>query len=248
MSRCTYGDCKSSATRHGYCEQHWEQKRIDANLAGAVYEPPSFSREALREVALVILWMLAAFALALFLVAKCEAKPAQLSLEEWTLRAASSLPVYYEDNPPGGVAGKTLEKEAQIAALAKAVAAVSRKAPLPPRQWAAVLLTTGFHESTFSLRIARGSCRKHECDGGRARGVFQERRLAAMTPETWARMVGVDNIETQVAEADYLLRRHLHTCAGDPVASVFTGYTGRRCGSEWKGLSERMATFRRLRP
>ena len=32
---CVYGDCKKPPTVNGYCDAHWEQKRVDAEAAGA---------------------------------------------------------------------------------------------------------------------------------------------------------------------------------------------------------------------
>lgn len=177
---------------------------------------------------------------------QCPAHASPESLEDWTLRKALSLPVYYEDHAPGGIAELTTDKRTELETLAREVARVSRKAPLPPRQWAALLLTVGYHESTYSIRIVQGDCRKYECDGGRARGAFQGHRLAAMTAETWSKMVGIGNLPTQVEQADQLLRRHVRTCPGDVVTSIVTGYMGKRCGGEDAQVAERLATFRRL--
>lgn len=168
-------------------------------------------------------------------------------LESWTLKRALSLPVYYEDQSPGGISELTTEKRHELEFLAAGIAQVAkRQAPLPQRQWAALLLTIGFHESTFSLRILAGHCRKHECDGGRARGLFQAHRLASMSDEMWARLVGIENLPVQVEQADELLRRHVRTCPGDVATSIITGYMGKRCGAESKEVAARLETFRRL--
>lgn len=191
------------------------------------------------------------------------------SLERWTQKAIRRLPVFYEDNPPGGVAGRTDAKEAQLTAIAHAIAQAASckgqgeseaggsakpcRLPLAPRQWAALLLTVGFHESTFSLRIHAGQCRPHECDRGRARGIFQGHQNYA-NREVWPRMHGLENTAVQVAEADRLLRRSVGTCTPpgqNPsrfVKGIFEAYGGRRCGGDWSGAESRYATFRRLNP
>ncbi|HYJ09261.1 MAG TPA: hypothetical protein VEX18_09630, partial [Polyangiaceae bacterium] len=64
----------------------------------------------------------------------------------WVRAAIEALPCFHEDR------GDPAES-AQLDAIAAAVAEVSRDAPRPPREWAALLLTIGYHESTFSLRI-----------------------------------------------------------------------------------------------
>lgn len=193
-------------------------------------------------VFLIVAAILSAFVV---LTATCAADGKE-TLEAFTLRKALALPVFYEDQPPGGMAGPTIEKERELEVIAREIARVSARAPLPPRAWAMLLLTTGFHESTYSLRIASGHCRPHECDGGRARGAFQGHRLASMSTEVWSKMVGVENLPTQVEQADELLRRHVRTCPGDVATSIITGYLGRRCGGGDEQVSKRLMTYRML--
>lgn len=200
----------------------------------------------MREFSWGVIVLAIGIALSCFIASKCG--HAETSFEGWVLGRAMALPVYYEDNPPAGIAGKTTEKVRQLEAISSEIARVSLKAPLPPRRWAALLLTTGYHESAFSLRIMNGSCRKHECDSGRARGVFQGHRLSSMTEETWSRMVGTGNARTQVEQADMMLRRHVGTCPGIGEVGIFYGYMGRRCGSKDAQVEARMATLRSLRP
>lgn len=193
--------------------------------------------------------MAVALAVALLLLTRCAAgaPPQRESLEEYCQRAIRRLPVFYEDNPPGGVAGRTDEKERQLTLIASEVAKRSVKAPLPPRQWAVLLLLTGWHESTFSLRIHAGSCHPHECDGGRARGPFQEHRRR-LNEGVWDRLTGVQNTELQVQSADMLLRLMTGVCPGGGVQGTIEAYMGQRCGSASKQVQERMATYRRLSP
>jgi hypothetical protein len=165
------------------------------------------------------------------------------SLVEYTTSAIHKLPVYYEDKDNS-------EKEVQLNAIAAAVAKVSRKAPLPPRQWAALLLTIGFHESTFSLRIHEGKCKPKECDHGLARGPWQNHHNMD-NDKVWDKLVGIENVESQVWAADHLLRRVSMTCsneAGITVSGILTAYAGRRCFQDWPGLNDRLNTFSRMRP
>ena len=181
--------------------------------------------------------LLASFLLAL------NAHSAPQSIAEYTTSVIRRLPVYHEDKGSS-------DKDAQLDAIASAVAKVSRKAPLPPRQWAALLLTIGFHESTFSLRIHAGNCKPKECDRGKARGPWQTHRNmdnAAM----WDKLHGIVNVDHQVWAADRLLRRVARTCsnqAGINVPGILTAYAGRRCFQDWPGLNERLNTFSRMNP
>ncbi len=166
--------------------------------------------------------------------------------QQWTLAAARSLPTYFEDKAP------EIEsmKAAQLASIARVVADVSRnKAPRPPREWAALLLTVGYHESTFSLRIHRGECKPRECDSGRARSGWQLHRNLFTAP-VWDQLIGVEHTDVQVRAADEALRRAYWTCArsGQPwLLGTLNAYAGRRCGDmSWGGLGARVATWTRL--
>lgn len=168
--------------------------------------------------------------------------------EQWCQRTIRKLPVFYEDNPPAGIAGRTDEKERQLTLIAHEVAEVSKKPPggWTSREWAAVLFTVGFHESSFSLRIHAGNCRKHECDGGRARSPWQLHRARALIP-VWDDLFGVDKTAQQVRAADFMLRLNERTCDDNVMLrGLLTAYGGRPCGKDWPGLQERMATFARL--
>jgi hypothetical protein len=183
-------------------------------------------------------------ALAILLVtALCAATPPH---QQWTLAAARGLPVYFEDTAP------ELEqaKAAQLGEIARAIAEVSKdKAPRPPREWAALLLTIGYRESTFSLRIHRGDCRPKECDGGRARSSWQLHRNAFIAPQVWDKLFGLDHTELQVQTADAALRRAYWTCSRSGVPwlqATINAYAGRRCGEDWPGLEERVATWAKL--
>ena len=159
----------------------------------------------------------------------------------WVRAAMDALPCFHEDRGDAG-------KSQQLDAIAAAVAEVSRDAPRPPREWAALLLTIGYHESTFSLRIHRGECKPHECDRGRARSAWQLHKNLFTAP-IWDQLHGIEHTAVQVRAASDALKRAYFTChrSGVPwLQATLNGYAGRRCSAEWPGLDLRAATFNRL--
>jgi len=159
----------------------------------------------------------------------------------WVRAAMESLPCFVEDRGDP-------DKSAQLDAIAAAVAEVSRDAPRPPREWAALLLTIGYHESTFSLRIQRGQCKPHECDHGRARSAWQLHKNL-FNAAIWDQLHGIENTAIQVQAASDALKRAYFTCnrSGVPwLQATLNGYAGRRCSAEWPGLDQRVSTFNRL--
>jgi hypothetical protein len=159
----------------------------------------------------------------------------------WVRAAMDALPCYVEDR-------EDPDKSAQLDAIAAAVAEVSQDAPRAPREWAALLLTIGYHESTFSLRIQRGQCKPYECDRGRARSAWQLHKNLFTAP-IWDQLHGVENTKVQVRAASDALRRAYFTCSRSGVPwlqATLNGYAGRRCSGEWPGLGQRVATFNRL--
>jgi hypothetical protein len=159
----------------------------------------------------------------------------------WVRAAMDALPCFHEDRGDP-------DKSAQLDVIAAAVAEVSREAPRPPREWAALLLTIGYHESTFSLRIHRGECKPHECDRGKARSAWQLHKNLYTAP-IWDQLHGIEHTAVQVRAASDALKRAYFTCnrSGAPwLQATLNGYAGRRCSSEWPGLDQRAATFNRL--
>jgi len=159
----------------------------------------------------------------------------------WVRAAMDALPCYVEDRDEP-------EKSAQLDAIAAAIADVSKDAPRAPREWAALLLTIGYHESTFSLRIQRGQCKPYECDHGRARSAWQLHKNLFTAP-IWDQLHGVENTKVQVRAASDALKRAYFTCSRSGVPwlqATLNGYAGRRCSGEWPGLGQRVATFNRL--
>src|SRR3982751_1744252 len=127
----------------------------------------------------------------------------------WVRAAIDSLPCFVEDRGDP-------DKSAQLDAIAAAVAEVSRDAPRPPREWAALLMTIGYHESTFSLRIHRGQCKPHECDNGRARSMWQLHKNLFTAP-VWDQLHGVENTAIQVRAASDALKRAYLRCSPSGV-------------------------------
>lgn len=126
--------------------------------------------------------------------------------------------------------------------LATAIAAV----PKVTREWAALILTVAAHESALSARIAANDCAKHECDGGRAFGLYQAHKNTH-NADVW----GSSDIRVQTLEAARGLRSGFYVCNGrrklpvDWVARTINGYAGKRCDAQWPGLDQRLATFNR---
>lgn len=159
----------------------------------------------------------------------------------WVRAAMDALPVFHEDRGDA-------DKSAQLDAIAAAVAEVSRDAPRPPREWAALLLTIGYHESTFSLRIQRGQCKPHECDRGKARSAWQLHKNLYTAP-IWDQLHGIEHTAVQVRAASEALKRAYFTCSRSGVPwlqATLNGYAGRRCSAQWPGLDQRVSTFNRL--
>jgi hypothetical protein len=183
------------------------------------------------------------FALALLLTTALAFASPSTRQAEWTRAAVARLPVFHEDRGAEG-------KKEQLDAVAIAVAQASFGHPRSPREWSALLLTIGFHESTFSLRIHRGECnlKKRECDAGRARSGWQMHRNLFTAP-LWEKLQGLEHTEVQARAASEALERGYWTCARSGVPwlqGTINGYAGRRCSDNWPGLQQRMATFDKL--
>jgi hypothetical protein len=112
------------------------------------------------------------------------------------------------------------------------------------REWTALLLTIGVHESGLRERIARSDCKPLECDGGRAWGLFQVHKTEA-NAEAW----GSPDLLDQVREASRLARGAFYRCqhSGVPFPlSTLRAYAGRSCAMPLKGEADRLATFRKI--
>lgn len=142
------------------------------------------------------------------------------------------------------LASKT-DEPVDAAELADAIVSVPKVTP----EWAALLLTIAGHESALSARIAANQCRPHECDHGRAFGLYQQHKNK-LNADVW----GSTDIRVQTLEAARALRSAFYTCNGgsrqlaaDWVARTINAYAGHRCDAVWPGLQKRLATFERLR-
>lgn len=135
--------------------------------------------------------------------------------------------------------GSKREPTVDAEELADAVTAAT-----PNRQWAALLLTIASHESALSARIARGECRKHECDHGRAWGLWQAWK-APHNEAVW----GSPDITVQAREASHIAHQYFNMCktSGVPFPlSTMRAYAGHGCSTPIKGEDARMRTFERL--
>ena len=150
------------------------------------------------------------------------------------LLALLAFPLFHEDI-------QTIEKRAQLEAVAKAVASVSQS----PEE-AAFLLAWGKAETHFSLRIHRGECRTWECDGGKARGPWQAHKNG-MPDERWNKMTGVENIQIQAEQAVKHARWALQACPGDRIRGAFRVLGGHGCLSPLKGENGRVGEFKWIR-
>ncbi len=170
----------------------------------------------------------------------------------YTMAAVLALPVFKEDV-------EAPEKIAQLVAVAHYVAQAEPPAGYPAKDWRALVLAVGFAESGLSLRIMRGDCKAHECDGGRARGGWQVHRNR-LNAEQWDRMQGYESLEDQVAVASKMLARAYWQCSrkGHSIealtASALSAYAGRGCyvptagnPEPWAGVHVRISYWRRAR-
>lgn len=160
------------------------------------------------------------------------------------LAAMRSRPVYKED------VDLVAEKQAQQSELCQAIRRESKRQRIATElDWAALMIAIGEHESNFSLRIHQGFCYAGECDGGRARGPWQLHRYG-IAKEHWHDMHGLDSVAIQAHAASRALERGYGVCRGpatDWLIATINGFAGVRCDKMWRGLEERIATWRKVR-
>jgi hypothetical protein len=184
------------------------------------------------------------------LLASAFALAASPQHEAWARAALGRLPVTVADRSPERAGAK----REQLDALATAMAHESLTAPVPPRQWVAVLGAIGFRESTFSLDVHAGKCAAWQCDvrklpgGGvqfMARSSFQLHENDHTRP-VWDQLVGVENTAVQVAAASKMAKVGHYRCSRLKVPfpqSVFRGFSGASCSFEHPGEKARLATY-----
>lgn len=125
-------------------------------------------------------------------------------------------------------------KPEQLATVAAAITTVAN-ASKNPIDKAGKLLTIFYHESRGCLDVHSGAHR------GRGRGPFQ---LEGQSKRHEGPFVGLDYESTlNAAQVAGDILDHSFQCGSSP-RDVFTAYGARPCGSTWKTLNERVATYR----
>lgn len=105
---------------------------------------------------------------------------------------------------------------------------------------AGVLVSMGFMESTFARHVHAGECGPHECDKGRAVGLWQIHRRTAWDDSTWASMSGIDGTESSAVVVASLMATNIKECKS--IAGAFGRYaTGHGCPSKYFELREKNA-------
>ena len=175
---------------------------------------------------------------------------------ETILAAALSLPAYKEDSE------SLEERTARLTVVATAIDGASARAvcadepegcrriwPGTRKELSMLLLTQAWHETRLAKRIHEDRCRPKECDGGRAKSLWQMHASHVLPRNVWATIGGTDQAST--SRAAWYAARYLagsrHRCAkgGDWVAPTISAYaTGNVC--EWRGARKRERLFWRL--
>jgi hypothetical protein len=109
-----------------------------------------------------------------------------------------------------------------------------------------LLVSQGFWESRFAQHVHEGRCRKHECDHGRSRSVWQLQMGGHLGPETWHKLNSDSWTSTRLAalhagRALALCKRKCRTTHG--AVSMYA--TGSRCN--WSGAKRRLDWMARQR-
>lgn len=184
--------------------------------------------------------------LGLTTVAQADTPPYQ----PWVRAALERLPVASADRTPER---RALRAE-QLDVFAAELARVSGKAPLPPRQWTALLGSVGFGESSFDTDIIAGRCAAHQCDPKRVKGalIFQsvgafQQKLFPHVADLWP-AAAAGSIPAQVEMADRQLRRSMTRCK--PFAPfpnhVYRSYGGGSCSFAVHRESVKVMAYQRM--
>ena len=101
----------------------------------------------------------------------------------------------------------------------------------------------GCNKSRYCTDVHAGNCRPGTCGGGAAFGPWQ---VEPRNREDGKALVGLDQEATDrsAAAAAKILSRSWQ-CGGHP-RGWFTAYAGRKCGTDWKTLEQRVATYWRV--
>lgn len=168
---------------------------------------------------------------------------------DWCRAALAKVPVSRHDR---GNDARMARRAQQQAEFATQIARFSRNAPLPPRQWAALLVTLGL-ESHFDSEVVDGRCRPSDCDAHNVNGVIvfravgaYQQQLVPYVRDLWPTAAG--NIPAQVEMADRSLRRSLSRCKAFAPwpAHVFRAYGGGSCSWPVAREAERVAMFAKV--
>lgn len=95
---------------------------------------------------------------------------------------------------------------------------------------AATLIVLGQIESGFAYHVHKNECKPHECDKGKAIGLWQTHKINAWNDEQWNSMKG-DSLEATTATALYtakLIAGGVGQC-GTLAGSISRYNNGRRC-------------------
>jgi hypothetical protein len=113
----------------------------------------------------------------------------------------------------------------------------------PRAELAALLVTVGYHESTFARHVGEGHCAKHECDHGRARHYWQTQVNPWVPRANWEQLEGLGFVPTTMAAgaAASVLGEGLRRCRSPEGAVSFYA----RSSCRWAGTERRMGLYRR---
>jgi hypothetical protein len=168
----------------------------------------------------------------------------------WTRAALERLAVASADRTPE----RRELRAQQLDVFARELARVSAKAPLPPRQWTALLGSVAFGESGFDTAVVSGKCLAHQCDPKRVDGVIRfqsvgafQQKLFAHVADKWHAAAAGD-IPAQVEMADRQLRRSMTRCK--PFAAfpqhVYRAYGGGSCSFPVHREAVKVGAYHRL--
>jgi hypothetical protein len=132
------------------------------------------------------------------------------------------------------------EEKTDPEALARAIASASKG----DRLLAAAMLATAYVETSLSDRLRRNECRKLECDGGRAWGLYQIHK-DGNTRDVW----GSPDVDVQSIAAARKLKSAFYTAksAHAPFPEgMFRAYGGRRVTATVPREALRVSTFNRV--
>lgn len=130
-------------------------------------------------------------------------------------------------------------KEEQLRTISRAIEKVTQEVKWPDNDrvsLAAYLVTIGYHESRFSIKIQEGVKRAHSY------GIWQVTPWAHKA--TRAQLIGLTQKETDSAALIAATAFSKSWNCGSSPADHFTAYYGGvKCGEKWKTLDSRVRTF-----